>query len=91
MPNTITVTIGPASSTPKPFASGTAANISAIAREFATAKDGLGLPETATNQEVIDAIAELASKRLHNYIRNWKQNRLIQEATATIGKSNPLD
>lgn len=91
MANTTTMIVGPLTSAPASFASQSAQVTGDILRQFATAQNGLGLAETATNQEVINACNEFAARRFHNYVKNWYHNRQVEEAQQQIRAGDPLN
>jgi len=72
------------------FATQPSLAVGAILKEFATAEDGLGLPAAATNQQILDACNVFAAQRFHNYVRNWKRQKIREENEIANSGFNPL-
>jgi hypothetical protein len=91
MPTDVILKAGTLTSAPAPFATLPAATVATVLKEFGTAADGpINLPDTATNQEILDACAIFAARRFSNYVRNWWRNKQIASSTDAIQKQNPI-
>jgi hypothetical protein len=54
------------------------------------APDGLAMDVETSDSDILNAVNELAGRRIYNYIVNWYRNHKKAESNTAIESENPL-